>query len=127
MANDLTFTQASAILNAIQSQATGTAAIAPVDSASFITSAQTALKTGYDPLMKATSQVLSHTIFSVRPYRRKFNGIMVDQITYGNRVRKLSIADSDLVNDDRYQYPVAYTTGKTPPNGDGLAVDQAQA
>ena len=93
MANDLTFTQASAILNAIQSQATGTAAIAPVDSASFITSAQTALKTGYDPLMKATSQVLSHTIFSVRPYRRKFNGIMVDQITYGNRVRKLSIAD----------------------------------
>ena len=64
MANDLTFTQASAILNAIQSQATGTAAIAPVDSASFITSAQTALKTGYDPLMKAISQVLSRTIFS---------------------------------------------------------------
>ena len=124
MANDLTFTQASAILNEIQSQATGASTIAAVDSASFITSAQTALKTGYDPLMKAISQVLSRTIFSVRPYRRKFNGIMVDQITFGNRVRKLSIADSDLVNDDRYQYPVAYTTGKTPPNGDGLAVDQ---
>jgi len=124
MANDLTFTQASAILNAIQSQATGASTIAAVDSASFITSAQTALKTGYDPLMKAISQVLSRTIFSVRPYRRKFNGIMVDQITFGNRVRKLSIADSDLVNDDRYQYPVAYTTGGTPPNGDGKAVDQ---
>lgn len=124
MANDLTFTQASAILNEIQSQATGRATIAAVDSASFITSAQTALKTGYDPLMKAISQVLSRTIFSVRPYRRKFNGIMVDQITYGNRVRKLSIADSDLVNDDRYQYPVAYTAGKTPPNGDGQGLDQ---
>ena len=124
MANDLTFTQASAILNEIQSQATGASTIAAVDSASFITSAQTALKTGYDPLMKAISQVLSRTIFSVRPYRRKFNGIMVDQIAFGNRVRKLSIADSDLVNDVRYQYPVAYTTGKTPPNGDGLAVDQ---
>lgn len=124
MANDLTFTQASAILNAIQVQATGVDSIAPVDSASFITSAQTALKIGYDPLMKAISQVLSRTIFSVRPYRRKFNGIMVDQITFGNRVRKLSIADSELVNDDRYQYPVAHTTGQTPPDGDGLAVDQ---
>ena len=124
MANDLTFTQVSAILNAIQVQATGVDSIAPVDSASFITSAQTALKTGYDPLMKAISQVLSRTIFSVRPYRRKFNGIMVDQITFGNRVRKLSIADSELVNDDRYQYPVAYTEGKNPPDGDGLAVDQ---
>lgn len=124
MANDLTFTQASAILNEIQSQATGKSTIAPVDSASFITSAQTALKTGYDPLMNAISQVLSRTIFSIRPYRRKFGGIEVDQIRFGNRVRKLSIADSDLVNDDRYQYPVAYTTGQTPPNGDGKAVDQ---
>lgn len=124
MANDLTFTQASAILNEIQSQATGKSAIAPVDSASFITSAQTALKTGYDPLMNAISQVLSRTIFSIRPYRRKFGGIEVDQIRFGNRVRKLSIADSDLVNDDRHQYPVACTTGQTPPNGDGLAVDQ---
>lgn len=124
MANDLTFTQASAILNEIQSQATGKSTIAPVDSASFITSAQTALKTGYDPLMNAISQVLSRTIFSIRPYRRKFGGIEVDQIRFGNRVRKLSIADSDLVNDDRYQHPVAYTTGQTPPNGDGKAVDQ---
>ena len=124
MANDLTFTQASAILNEIQSQATGKSTIAPVDSASFITSAQTALKTGYDPLMNAISQVLSRTIFSIRPYRRKFGGIEVDQIRFGNRVRKLSIADSDLVNDDRHQYPVAYTTGQTPPNGDGKAVDQ---
>lgn len=124
MANDLTFTQASAILNEIQSQATGTKAIAAVDDASFITSAQTTLKTGYDPLMKAISQVLSNTIFSIRPYRRKFNGIMVDQAKFGNRVRKLSIADSDLVNDDRYKYPVAYADGETPANGDGLAVDQ---
>lgn len=124
MANDLSFNQVSAILNEIQSQATGRATIAPVDSASFITSAQTALKTGYDPLMNAISQVLSRTIFSIRPYRRKFGGIEVDQIRFGNRVRKLSVADSDLVNDDRYQYPAAYTTDKTPPTGDGLAVDQ---
>lgn len=124
MANDLTFNQVSAILNEIQSQATGSATIAAVDSSSFITSAQTALKTGYDPLMNAISQVLSRTIFSVRPYRRKFGGIEVDQIRFGNRVRKLAVADSDLVNDDRYQYPTAYATGKTPPTGDGLAVDQ---
>lgn len=124
MANDLSFNQVSAILNEIQSQATGRATIAAVDSSSFITSAQTALKTGYDPLMNAISQVLSRTIFSIRPYRRKFGGIEVDQIRFGNRVRKLAVADSDLVNDDRYQYPTAYTTGKTPPTGDGLAVDQ---
>lgn len=124
MANDLTFNQISAILNEIQSQATGSATIAAVDSSSFITSAQTALKIGYDPLMNAISQVLSRTIFSVRPYRRKFGGIEVDQIRFGNRVRKLAVADSELVNDDRYQYPTAYATGKTPPTGDGLAVDQ---
>ena len=124
MANDLSFNQVAAILNEIQSQATGRATIAAVDSSSFITSAQTALKTGYDPLMNAISQVLSRTIFSVRPYRRKFGGIEVDQIRFGNRVRKLAVADSELVNDDRYQYPTAYATGKTPPTGDGLAVDQ---
>lgn len=123
MANDLNFTQAATILNEIQQQATGQKSIAPVDTSTFVTSAQTALKTGYDPILNAISQVLSRTIFSARPYRRKFGGIEVNQQTYGNRVRKLSIADTPLVDDDRYTWPVGYQTGKTPPNGDGKSVD----
>lgn len=123
MANDLNFTQAATVLNEIQQQATGQKTIAPVDSSSFVASAQTVLKTGYDPIINAISQVLSRTIFSVRPYRRKFGGIEVNQQTYGNRVRKLSIADTPLVDDDRYTWPVGYTSGKTPPNGDGKSVD----
>lgn len=101
MANDLSFNQMSTVLTAITNQATGVNNIAPVDTSSFVTVAQTALKTGYDPLTTAISQVLSKTIFSVRPYTRKFKGLNVSNQRYGNHVRKLLTIDKPFEDDDR--------------------------
>ena len=114
MANTLTIDQVSTVLNAIVAQATGNAAIATADTKDFVTVAQTGLLAGYDPLIGAISQVLSKTIFSVRPYTRKFKSLEADSITYGNHVRKINIADKAAQNDGRL------------PLTDGVAVDQQQ-
>lgn len=100
-ANEMSFNQIATVLNAIHNQATGTAALAPIDTSSFVTQAQAVLKTGYDPIMQAVSQVLSRTIFSIRPYSAKFRGLMVDAVRYGNHVRKLNIGDKAFMDDDR--------------------------
>ena len=99
MANDLSFNQMSTVLNAIVAQATGTAALSVVDTSSFVTAGQEALKAGYDTLSTAISQVLSRTIFSIRPYTSKFKGMEMTQQQYGNITRKLSPIDKPFVND----------------------------
>lgn len=98
MANDLTFNQLATILNAITAQATGTSAIAVTDTSSFITAGQEALKAGYDTLGTAISQVLSKTIFSIRPYSAKFKGLEMTQQQYGNITRKLTAIDKPFKN-----------------------------
>lgn len=100
-ANELSINQVSTILNAVVKQATGNSALATVDGNNFATVAQLPLKIGYDPVINAISQVLSSTIFSVRPYSRKFKGINVSNQKFGNITRKLNIADSDWTDDDR--------------------------
>ena len=102
MANDLSFEQISTVLKSITDQATGVSTIKSVDTASFVTVANMALKTGYDPLTTAISQVLSRTIFSVRPYTRKFRGLNVSNQRYGNHVRKLLSIDKPFEDDDRF-------------------------
>ena len=99
--NDMGFNQLATVLNSIVSQATGTAQITPADETQFISVAQVGLKTGYDPLMTAVSQVLSKTIFSVRPYQAKFKGLQADAVRYGNHVRKLTTIDKAWEEDDR--------------------------
>lgn len=100
-ANELSFVQLSTILNAINAQATGETGLVATDTSSFITVAQTTLKTGYDVVLDAISQVLSRTIFSIRPYNAKFGGLMVSEQRYGNHVRKLSPIDKPFEDDDR--------------------------
>lgn len=99
--NEMGFNQLSTVLAAITSQATGSAVPAPVDTASFVSVAQTALKTGYDPMMNAVSQILSRTIFSVRPYSRRFSGLEVTRERYGNHIRKLQALDLPFEEDNR--------------------------
>ena len=101
--NDLTFNQLSTVLNSIVQQATGKQAQQVTNTADFVSVAQTALKTGYDPVLQAISQVLSRTIFSIRPYTRKFGGLRVSNQQFGNIVRKLNIADKDWENDSRFE------------------------
>lgn len=99
--NDLSFNQLSTVLTEITNQATGVKNAEPVSTSSFVSVAHMALKTGYDPLATAISQVLSRTIFSVRPYTRKFKGLNVSNQRYGNHVRKLLTIDKPFENDDR--------------------------
>lgn len=99
--NDMGFNQLATVLNSIVSQATGTAQITAADESQFVSVAQIGLKTGYDPLATAISQVLTKTIFSVRPYQAKFKGLMMDSERWGNHVRKLTTIDKDWEEDDR--------------------------
>lgn len=99
--NNLTFNQLSTVLNGIVSQATGVSNITPTNTSEFVSVAQTALKTGYDPVINAVSQVLSRTIFAMRPYTRKFRGLEVDNQMYGNIVRKINSIDKSWENDSR--------------------------
>lgn len=103
MVNDLNFNQISTVLTDILEQATGQKILAPIDTQSFITVAKKGLEAGYDPLSTAISQVLSRTIFSVRPYSRKFKGLNVSNQRYGNHVRKLLTIDKPFEDDDRFK------------------------
>lgn len=101
--NSFTFNQLATVLNSIQSMATGTATVAPVDTSGFVSVAKKTLETaGYDFVLGAISQVISRTIFSVRPYSRKFGGLKVDAIKYGNHVRKLQSIDSAFEDEAKY-------------------------
>lgn len=101
MANDMTLTKMATVLNTLQNQVTGKTNIAATDISSFIAQAQTTLKTGYDPVLGAISQVLSNTIFSTRPYTAKFKGLRKTNQQFGNHIRKLQTIDKDLV-DSKY-------------------------
>ena len=81
-------------LNEIINQATGKKNIASIND-SFISVATTALGINTDTLLNAMSQVISRTIFSIRPYNRKFAGLFVDNMEWGNHVRKINIGDKD--------------------------------
>lgn len=123
-ANDLSFNQVATLLNSIQSQVTGQAAITATNTNEFVQCATTTLKTGYDPVFNAINQILSRTIYSVRPYTAKFGGLRASDSAYGNHVRKLSVADNVAVNDDRYTWPSAYDANSSPADGTGKSVDQ---
>ena len=100
--NNLTFEQSSAFLTDLYEQASGMKPeIAVTDTASFVTVAQKTLKMGYDNVINSISQVLSRTIFSIRPYSAKFAGINVDSQRYGDIVRKINFIDGDIEDDQR--------------------------
>lgn len=100
--NTMSFEDAAAILNNIRKQVTGETAAAPLNTADFISVANTVLLAGYDPVMGAITQMVSRTIFSIRPYNRKFGGIKMDKEQWGAIVRKLAIADSDWESDSHF-------------------------
>ena len=91
--NTMSFEDASAILNNIRQQVTGEASIAPVNTVDFVSVGTTLLQSGYDPVLNAITQMVTKTIFSIRPYSRKFGGIKVDSEMWGAIVRKLAVAD----------------------------------
>ena len=121
--NDMTVFQAGTILQSLVKQATGQVTIAASTPGEFVSVAQTALKTGYDPILNAMSQMWGRTIFSIRPYTRKFSGLEMSMERWGNAVRKLSIADKPIEDDARFTWPVGYDANQVPPLGEGKSVD----
>lgn len=102
-ANELSINQISTLINAVCEQATGRRSIEVTNTSDFVAVANTVLKTGYDPTIQAISQVLTKSIFSNRPYSRKFKSLEATNQAYGNHVRKLQMCDSEFENDKRFE------------------------
>ena len=100
--NTMSFEDASAILNNIRQQVTGQASIAPVNTAEFVSVGTTLLQSGYDPVLNSIMQMVTKTIFSIRPYTRKFGGIKVDSEMWGSIVRKLAVADKPFEANEEF-------------------------
>lgn len=94
--NNMNFEQAAQLLNAVHNQVTGESAIAPTSTADFVSTATTTLKAGYDPVINAITQIVGRTIFSNRPYSRKFRGLQMDSQRWGSITRKLQVVDKDF-------------------------------
>lgn len=125
MPNNMTFEQSAALLTAAVKQATGQAIIAPITTPeALVSTAQTALKTGYDPILHAIGQVWSKTIFAVRNYRAPLSSLEWTLDRYGNATRKLSPVSMEMQDDQRHKYPVSYDAAQSSnPLGNGLSVD----
>lgn len=112
MANSLSYNQINTILAEIAAQATGAKAADLLATGDFTSIANTVLPVGYDALTKSISMVLSRTIFSNRPYTRKFQGLEASAEQYGAITRKLYLVDKPFEADQRYTLE------------DGVSVDQ---
>lgn len=121
--NTLNFEQVSTVLTSIVQQATGQIVETPTDTGSFVSVAQVALRADRDAVMNAISNILTRTIFSIRPYSAKMQGLEMDTFRWGGMMRKLSIADSAWQDDPAFKYPVLFDSTQNPANGDGGEVD----
>ena len=104
MANTMTIEQCSVVLNEIVAAAQGRQ-FDPTKIEDFTTVGQKALLVGEDPILRGISQVLTKTVFAVRPYYRKFKSLSVSDAAYGNMVRKISFADTDAEDAERFDLP----------------------
>ena len=100
--NQMNFEQAATLLNDLREQVTGQTSIAPADTSEFVSVGTTLLQMGYDPVIGAITQMIGRTIFSNRPYRRRFEGLAVDSQKWGSITRKLAIVDKDFEDAVRF-------------------------
>ena len=123
--NEMNISQVSAVLNEIVEQATGQKAMASItNAADFVSVAQSALKTGYEPILNAMSNVWSKTIFSSRNYNAPGDSLRMDLDQWGAATRKISPVAMNMTNDKAFEWPVAYDASKTPNQlGNGQSVD----
>lgn len=103
MANGMGPTQISTVMNGILGQVTGKNPMATINTSNFVNVATTALQTGYDPVLNAISQMVGRTIFSNRPYTRKFRTLERTVQEYGNHERKLQALDLDWEDDQQWE------------------------
>lgn len=101
--NTMDFNQVSTVLNDIVEQATGQKSLAPTTPAEWVSVASKVTANGFDPVLNSITQVLGRTIFSMRPYTRRFAGLQVDEQIWGAITRKLVVADKPFEDDPRYE------------------------
>lgn len=124
--NDMTISQAATILGEAVEQATGQKVSTNIDTPEqFVSVAQTALKTGYDPIINALSQIWSKSIYAVRDYTSPLTSLEMDLPRYGNALRKISPIAAKMQDDQRFIWPVAYDATNHDANvlGNGESVD----
>ena len=97
------------ILNSIHSQATGQTSLAPTNTYEFTSMATTTLAAGTDTVYNALMNTIGRTVFAVRPYERKFSGLVQDNVRWGGIMRKISYADKAVTAEEAY-HPVDGTT-----------------
>lgn len=124
--NDMTISQAATILGEAVEQATGQKVITNISTPEqFVSVAQTALKTGYDPIINALSQIWSKSIYAVRDYSSPLTSLEMDLPRYGNALRKISPVAAKMQDDQRFIWPVAYDAAGHSTNalGNGESMD----
>lgn len=124
--NDMIISQAATILGSAVEQATGQKVLTAIDSPeTFVSVAQTALKTGYDPIINALSQIWSKSIYAARDYTSPLTSLEMDLPRYGNALRKISPVAAKMIDDQRFVWPVAYDAANHSANalGNGESVD----
>lgn len=124
--NDMTISQASTILGEAVEQATGQKAYTNIDTPEqFVSVANTALKTGYDPIINALSQIWSRSIYAVRDYTSPLTSLEMDLPRYSIALRKISPIAAKMQDDQRFIWPVAYDETNHAANalGNGESVD----
>ena len=95
--NTMSFEQSAAFLTDLYKEATGQyPSIQITDTTDFISVGTTLMQGGLDPIISALSQVLSRTIFSIRPYSQRFKDLQVSEEKWGAVVRKINFIDTAL-------------------------------
>lgn len=87
--NTYDYNQVSSVLNEVFKIATGQESVDALAGGDVVSVAQKALSVGYDNFNKALSQVIANTIFSIRPYTRKFAGLVTNNVQFGQITRKI--------------------------------------
>ena len=108
--NNLSIEDVRALLNDLHTQVTGASGITPTSTADFISMAQATLAAGTDKVWSAMQVQLSRTVFSVRPYTRKFGGLLADDLRWGGIMQKVSNVDTQLTQAEAVYHPVDGTS-----------------
>lgn len=108
----MSINQCATVLNEIVAAAQGRT-FDPTKIEDFTAVGQKALLVGDDPILRGISQVLTKTIFAVRPYYRKFKSLAVDASAYGNMIRKVNYADTPAKEAERFDLPDGMTKFNT--------------
>lgn len=100
--NSMSFEQSSTLLTSLMEMMTGESTIAVTDESDFIAVATTVLQQGYDQLNTAISQLLTKSIYVSRAYNMIYPSIERDSQEWGGIVRKVTILDVDLMDDEAF-------------------------